>query len=216
MLEIIPDTPNISDEILSIGGPANPAPSVDVQPVVPEDRPSIPKQTFRFGKKVYKEHRKLVDRGVHPRDIQHVKYGLWKGCQCLECKTKRNEVDDAPMDSATADSAASPSLSPQLSDLFTERFCGKILNLPNEFARLFLKARKAPKEAIEVWDIPDEDIRIYGQFGKHLADTYLNLPDFKHKELVTFGAWYLSQLGMRMAAMKAILAQTEVQKETAS
>lgn len=213
MSEINLDVPDLSKEILSVGSASDSPASVEHKPVdVPAVQP-VPKLTFRVGKKVYKDHRKLLDQGVHPRDIRHISYGVWKGCQCLDCKTKRNEMDATPLDGSTGDPMASPANAPALSELFTEKFCGKILNLPNEFARLFLKARKAPKEAIDVWDIPEEDVRIYGQFGKHLADTYLNLPDFKHKELITFGAWYLSQLGMRMAAMKAILAQMEPPKE---
>jgi hypothetical protein len=73
--------------------------------------------------------------------------------------------------------------------------------------------KKLPKEALEVWDTPTKELEVYGKLGKRISDIYLDLPDFKHKELFLLGIYMGSQFAMRATTTLLILKTTQENKK---
>lgn len=65
--------------------------------------------------------------------------------------------------------------------------------------------RKYPAEIQKIWATSAKELELYGRYGKVLADKYLKLPDFKHKELILFGSWYGLNYSMKVGLMLATL-----------
>lgn len=205
---------DVAAEILAMGGtaskPGTPdgATSGDAGPAS-SPTPSAPnKRAFRIKEpsKLNKKHREFLEHGGHPEDLvsQHIPRGFWGRCGCSDCVTKRGEWTEEPPVVSAAPGGRGPA-SMGLGDLFTEKFCAAILNLPNKFMQMTAKVKGFPTEAVKLWDTDAEDLKIYGEYGKRLADYYLALPDFKHKELILFTAWYMSNFGIKLATMNAMM-----------
>lgn len=86
-----------------------------------------------------------------------------------------------------------------------EEFCAALLNIPNRGMELYAKLQKLPAQAVEVWDTDQKEMATLGRFGKRLADRYLNIPEFEHKEAALFLAWYASNFGMKLIAMRSLM-----------
>lgn len=202
---------DISAEILAAANATQePAPHVDPppQPLPPLDRPAV-EESFDYSGKVYGPHKKLIDSGTHPRDIAHLKWGRWKGCQCLDCKAARNEIHKA----TGAQSINPDPATDAFKDLIDEEIAAAILNTPNRMGEIFCRVKKLPKEALEVWDVPEKELKVYGRLGKRISDLYITLPDFKHKELFLLGIYEGSQFSMRVATTLLILKTTQEEKK---
>lgn len=90
---------------------------------------------------------------------------------------------------------------PILSELMSEKFVGRALNLPNRFMELSCRLKDLSPEIVDIWKTEAEEIELYERYGKQIADHYLKLPEFKHKDLIVFGGWYVANLGMKISAM---------------
>lgn len=206
-------TPDFSAEILSLANATQePERNVPTANQPPQAVPVGPSQNgakdFIMGNKVLPAHKKLLDQGVHPRNIPHSNYGFWRGCQCVECKTKRNEMVQ-PAASENTVQKLDPLV---LREIFTEDVAAQIINTPNRCGEIFSRIKKLPKEAIEVWDTPAKELEVYGKLGNRLAQIY-DLPEFKHKELILLMGYMTLQFSMRATTTLLILKTTQEERQ---
>jgi len=155
---------------------------------------------------LFLEHTKLLSEGTPVEKIEHpAKYAVWakgQGCQCTKCKTGRNERRNK--NAAGSDPLASPKA---VGTFLTEKFFGRVLCLPNETMKAVCKFKHYPPEAAECWNVPNDDIKVYEDFGKFVMENYLHLEDNKHAQLAAFSLWYLGKFAITSATMNAILSK---------
>jgi hypothetical protein len=159
-------------------------------------------------KKTFKKHSEALAAGTPVEDIRHVTMGIWNGCQCPDCKTKRFEL--FPETDSQASSGPTPLRLPSLID---EEIAGRILNLPNRIGEVFSRVTRAPKEVVDVWTTAEKDLEIMGRYGKALEQRYMNMPNFQHKELLEFSIWYFGELGVRVSTTIMILKMQKTESE---
>lgn len=152
--------------------------------------------------KAFLEHTKLLSQGTKVEDLEHYVSGRWRGCQCADCKTKRNEFKPDVTDGS--DSLDNPKA---FGTFITAKFFSRLLCLPNETMQAVVKWKKLPKEAEEIWKVPSEDIKIYEDFGKFVLENYLDINKYKHAQLTAFCIWYGAKFATTMTVMNAMIAQ---------
>lgn len=177
------------------------------------EKPVDPQFKYNYPEPIYKGHRALVEAGVDPHEIPHVVRGRQRGCQCFSCKSDRGEVFEV-QSGTVADKEGAQVIDPILSDLLSEEVIADILNMPRQIAIFVAELKKAPLEVQRALEIDVRRLKMYGKWGKHLADHYLRLPSFKNKELIIFSIWW--GYDNAISFTKAVLAYKihESQKES--
>lgn len=182
----------------------------DVQePIEIREQPKAPEKSidpqfqYNYPEPIYKGHKALVEKSVDPHEIPHVVRGRQRGCQCFSCKSDRGEVFEV-QGGTVADKEVPQVIDPILSDLLSEEVIADILNMPRQIAIFVAELKKAPIEVQKALEIDVKRLKMYGKWGKHLADHYLRLPSFKNKELIVFSIWW--GYDNAMSFTKAVLA----------
>lgn len=214
MSDTIQPLPDIAKEILAL------APKTEEQaanvPTPPESAKPLPSvvapasaKDFFVGEKVCKPHQKLLADGVHPRDIQHIAHGRWRGCQCLKCKTKRGEmVQTSAIQSSPEDVIAN-----SFKEIVDEDLAAIVFDTPTRAGLIFCQLYDTPKEIQKVWETPEKELKTIGRLGKMVSDRYLNLPEVKHKEAWALGTYMFSQFSVRLGATIAMLKIKALEKK---
>lgn len=187
---------------------ASPLPYPELPGLGTDWLPTTDEKILNKKHKLFLDHTRLLTQGTRVEDIEHPgKYAIYacgQGCQCPKCKTKRNErrVQAA----AGSDPLANPKA---VGTFLSEKFFGRVLCLPNETMKAVCRFKHYPPEAAECWNVPNEDIKVYEDFGKFVMENYLHLEDNKHAQLAAFSIWYLGKLAITGATMNAILSKEQ-------
>lgn len=190
-----PDEPAASPEPPPAREPESPAQEIP--------RAAVTEFRYNYPEPIWKGHVRLVENGTDPHDIPCVgARGKQRGCQCFTHKSERGEVFEI----TTGAGLPKAAIDPVVAELITEEMIADLLDLPNRYMELQTISSpqipdKVRDELVKIWKTDEAEKRRWGEAGKRIADHYLRLPDFKHKELVLFVVTYLGTFVMKFGSM---------------
>lgn len=188
-----------SAKVVNGDGPKN---NVD-SPVV--SAPAVPQpsqERFQYVGRIPPAHKKLLDQGVHPRDIPHISHGVWRtrNCQCYNCKKSRGEVLAPENSSSASPSGPTDPHTEAVKALIDEEVAGMIFDIPRKTAELIVVAKDLPADVRKIWERSAKEQDALGRLGKAAIDSVQKIPDFKYKEWVILGAFEGAHFSSRLTA----------------